>query len=62
MFSCSFSSSGAAGEGLLNDIASDILRRLPADFDLEKALEKFPVRYEESMNTVLTQELERFNK
>ena len=55
-------STGAAGESLLNDVAADILRRLPPDFDLEKSLEKFPVRYEESMNTVLTQELERFNK
>eukprot|EP01038_Epipyxis_sp_PR26KG_P008094 gene8094-10963_t len=46
----------------LNDIASDIAHKIPPIYDIEKALILFPVRYDESMNTVLTQELIRFNR
>ncbi|XP_037539995.1 dynein heavy chain 12, axonemal [Nematolebias whitei] len=45
----------------LYDIANDILTKLPTNFDTEAALLKFPVLYEESMNTVLVQEMERYN-
>lgn len=56
--------SGESGEGdsMLFDITSDILGKLPDIFDLEIAMKRFPVEYMESMNTVLVQELERFNR
>ncbi|CAJ1351320.1 unnamed protein product [Effrenium voratum] len=41
--------------------ANDILRRMPDQFDLEEVQKKYPTMYEESMNTVLVQELTRFN-
>ncbi|XP_069036810.1 dynein axonemal heavy chain 3 isoform X1 [Lepisosteus oculatus] len=47
---------------VVEELAVDILSKLPADFDLEKVIEKYPVIYEESMNTVLRQELIRFNR
>lgn len=43
------------------NIADSLLAKLPPAFDLIEASKKYPVMYEQSMNTVLTQELERFN-
>ncbi|XP_037760095.1 dynein axonemal heavy chain 12 isoform X2 [Chelonia mydas] len=53
--------SSGGGDSTLYEIADDILIKLPNDFDIEASLQKYPVRYEESMNTVLVQEMERFN-
>ncbi|XP_021325607.1 dynein axonemal heavy chain 12 isoform X2 [Danio rerio] len=52
---------GSGGDSTLLDIANDILSKLPGNFDIESALVKFPVCYEESMNTVLVQEMQRYN-
>ncbi|XP_067448608.1 dynein axonemal heavy chain 12 [Thunnus thynnus] len=51
----------SGSDNTLYDIANDILTKLPSNFDTEAALSKFPVLYEESMNTVLVQEMERYN-
>lgn len=53
---------GGETDELLLQLTSEILSKLPKNFDLEKAKIKYPVDYSESMNTVLVQELERFNK
>lgn len=47
---------------MVEELAQDILSKLPNDFDLEVIVKLYPVVYEESMNTVLRQELIRFNR
>ncbi|KAJ1478477.1 dynein heavy chain and region D6 of dynein motor-domain-containing protein [Baffinella frigidus] len=39
----------------------DILSRVPFEFDREKMFKKYPIRFDESMNTVLAQETIRYN-
>jgi dynein heavy chain len=61
------SSGGGGGTGKSRDetiaeVAADVLGKLPELFDLEAISGKYPVDWAESMNTVLTQELERFNR
>ncbi|XP_042197106.1 dynein axonemal heavy chain 3 [Callorhinchus milii] len=53
---------GKSSQDAVRDIAVDILSKLPNDFNLELVIKKYPVVYEESMNTVLRQELIRFNR
>lgn len=56
------SSGGKSSQDVLKDLASDILSKIPPPFDTEMVQKKYPVLYEESMNTVLLQELIRFNR
>lgn len=52
------STSGGGGGGndddLINKLADSILDELPAQFDVKAAETKYPISYEQSMNTVLT--------
>lgn len=57
------SNSGArTRDQILQDTATDILSRTPKLFDVTAVAKKYPVKYEESMNTVLVQECIRYNK
>jgi dynein heavy chain len=60
------SSKGKAGgkseDEILMDIATDILSKMPKQFDMELVAKKYPVTYTESMNIVLLQDLIRFNR
>ncbi|CAF0812221.1 unnamed protein product [Brachionus calyciflorus] len=58
----SSSGSGANSSQVIDELAADILSKLPADFNLELVMRKYPVVYDESMNTVLRQELIRYNR
>jgi len=59
------SSGGAEASGEADARVAALLRecldRLPEPFDLEDCARRYPLRRDESMNTVLMQEMERFN-
>jgi dynein heavy chain len=52
---------GGSDDEAINKLCDGILNDLPGKFDVKEAEKKYPVQYEQSMNTVLTQELDRFN-
>lgn len=51
----------SADEELLHTVKK-IVEDMPANMDVEGAKKKYPVDYNESMNTVITQEMDRFLK
>jgi len=46
---------------ILLSMKKDIYEKIPELFDIEEAQKRYPIIYTESMNTVLIQELERYN-
>lgn len=53
---------GSSSEEAIRQLAQDILERMPEPWDVAAVQERYPTMYEESMNTVLVQELTRFNR
>ncbi|XP_062127566.1 dynein axonemal heavy chain 3 [Drosophila sulfurigaster albostrigata] len=62
MASVKASSAGGAKEDPAIAICKELLTRLPEEFDLDEVSKTYPVIYTNSMNTVLRQELIRFNR
>jgi dynein heavy chain len=52
-------SAGASREELMEKTARDILSKVPQPIPMGPIMEKYPVLYEQSMNTVLIQEVIR---
>jgi dynein heavy chain, axonemal len=52
---------GKSREEIIGDISKGIEDKTPAVVDLDFVIEKYPTMYTESMNTVLTQEVIRYN-
>lgn len=55
-------SSGSGRDQIIEKLASDILHKIPQRFDIQDVESKYPTVFEESMNTVLVQEVLRYNK
>ncbi|XP_076846923.1 dynein axonemal heavy chain 1 isoform X2 [Brachyhypopomus gauderio] len=56
------SSRGKAQEEIVEEIVTGIAEKIPNPINIQEVTAKYPVMYEESMNTVLIQEVIRYNK
>ncbi|XP_029991393.1 dynein heavy chain 1, axonemal [Sphaeramia orbicularis] len=56
------SAGGKTLEEIVEEIVAGIVEKIPQPFSVQEVMEKYPVLYEESMNTVLIQEVIRYNK
>jgi dynein heavy chain, axonemal len=52
---------GVSRDDIILEVAGSNLSKIPEPFDMELAALRYPIKWEESMNTVISQELERFN-
>uniref|UniRef100_A0A4W3IMR6 Dynein axonemal heavy chain 1 n=1 Tax=Callorhinchus milii TaxID=7868 RepID=A0A4W3IMR6_CALMI len=55
-------SSGKSHDEVVEEVAVNILEKLPSLIDIQAVVARYPVMYEESMNTVLIQEVIRYNR
>ncbi|XP_026203417.1 dynein heavy chain 1, axonemal [Anabas testudineus] len=56
------SAGGKTLEEIVEEIVAGIVEKIPQPFNVQEVMEQYPVLYEESMNTVLIQEVIRYNK
>lgn len=54
------SGAGTSREEIIEKVSKEILSRVPMPFKIEPVMQKYPVLYEQSMNTVLVQEIIRY--
>ncbi|XP_068109284.1 dynein axonemal heavy chain 1 [Hyperolius riggenbachi] len=55
-------SRGGSREEMVEEVAESILKKVPPLIPIQDVMAKYPVMYQESMNTVLIQEVIRYNR
>ncbi|RXN34314.1 dynein heavy chain axonemal [Labeo rohita] len=55
-------SGGKSRDEIIEEIVEGIVEKIPSLINVQEVMNKYPVMYEESMNTVLVQEVIRYNK